>query len=53
MAREYGNDRCAAIAVRMTKQEKEQLKAAAEARALSISDLIRLAIEQYLSKESE
>ena len=48
MAREYGNDRTATVAVRLTKEEKERLKAAAQAQGLSMSDFIRAALEQYL-----
>lgn len=50
MARAYGNDRATTIAVRLTEQEKEQIKAAAKARTVSISDLVRVAIEEYLLK---
>lgn len=48
MAREYGNDRAATIAVRLTKEEKEKIKAAAQAQGLNISELIRNSLSIYL-----
>ena len=50
MAREYGNDRTATVAVRLTKEEKERLKAAAQAQGLNISELIRNSLSLYLER---
>ena len=50
MAREYGKDLTAKVIARMTEQEKDRVKEAAAARALSISELIRQALEYYLEE---
>ena len=52
MAREYGQNLIVTVTARVTEQEKKAIKAAAEARGMAISDLIRLALTEYL-KESK
>lgn len=44
----YGYERTANIAVRLTEQEKEQLKARAAQDGVSISILVRRAIEAFM-----
>lgn len=50
MAREYGNDRAATVAVRLSQQEKDWVKAEAQARGITTSELVRLALENFLFK---
>ena len=50
MARDYGNDRVTNTAVRLSQQEKEQLKAEAYKRGITISALIRQAVAEYLEE---
>ena len=47
MARDYGNNKGANIVVRVTEQEKEQLKTLAAAKGLTLSELLRAAINKY------
>ena len=49
MAREYGKERAAIIAIRVTEREKEQLKELAAAQGLTLSELLRAAIDNYKS----
>ena len=51
MARDYGNSRAANIAVRLSEQEKEQVKAEAQAHGMTVSELVRLALDEYFTKE--
>lgn len=52
MARDYGNGRNATIALRVTEQEKEQIKAAAANLGISASDFIRCAILSSLENKN-
>ena len=50
MARDYGQDMIATIAIRLTKQEKDAVKREAAARSVSISNLVRAAIAAYIKE---
>lgn len=51
MAREYGNDRAEIIALRVNEQEKAQIKAAAKNLGISVSQLLRNVVNNFLEKE--
>ena len=50
---DYGFNRTTNIAVRLSEQEKEAIKEAAAKEGVSISILIRKAIEEYLKGDNE
>ena len=50
MARVIGQDLAATIIARMTEQEKEAVRRAADLRGVSMSEIVRLALAEYLGE---